>query len=377
MTTVRELHDRAMAEMDAMFALRAMGQDDAALAAAARAFEAERAAVELAFEKSVSAATKFALVKSAAALANDAQLYDVGQDLVMRAMIDPALRDARAALYEHLDLLRTHEHLQLKGIVLSPTEVQVSIAGPEVAPGFAPSDEIHDRIELLHSLAARQAMRLDRQPFEASERKVRRYRREYQPWQSIPRAASFAVTLRFGVHKQIELLPDDIEARAQPERVIQEVANIAEIFAREGARALEKLMEPAYARHAATMFRQLSPAESVNTVGLTVVTGERVKMIPLPRRRDEGEPLSMPDVMRRDLNAPPIVVVEGVLDRADASKAQQLTATIHPDAGASFKFYYDEAAHGDVVRMYWRRRVRASLRRRGHQSELVDIDPLE
>jgi hypothetical protein len=380
MTTVRERHDRAMRLADEMLAARREHDRDAARQLATAAFLEELAAAELAFARGVSGVTRITLLRSAANLARDAQQWEAGLDLTLRALATADLRDHRPELLQILDTLRTYEHLQLTGVRLADGDVQLTVAGPEAAPGFARAEEVTRRVEYVRALMLRSALRRRGIPFGDSPPRTAKFREAFTPYLSTARAASYAVTVRFGVHEQTELdLADSPQDHAiSVEQALDDVMLVARAYAEGGPAEIQRLIpEEQYARNAASLLRQLSPDEErIATVGLTVRRNGSADAVALPSRRVVPPvPTWMPNTMRRQALPSPVFSVVGRLLEGSARTPEKAWATIVTDEGESLRIRYDETTHGDIIKEYWKRRVSAHLiRHKALGALLKDID---
>lgn len=380
MSTVREKHDRAMQLADEMLAARHEHNRDGARQFAAAAFLEELAAAELAFSRSVSGVTRITLLRSAANLAREAQQWEAGLDLTLRALATPDLREHRPELLQILDTLRTYEHLQLTGVRLADGDVQLTVAGPEAAPGFARAEEVTRRVEYVRALMLRSALRRRGVPFGDSPPRTAKFREAFTPYLSTARAASYAVTVRFGVHGQTEL--DLTDSQQDPtisvEQALDDVMQVARAYAEGGPAELQKLIpDEQYARNAASLMRQLSPDEErIATVGLTVRRNGSADAVALPSRRvTPPVPTWMPKDMSRQALPSTLFSVVGRLLEGSARTPEKAWATIVTDAGESLRIRYDETSHGDIIKQYWKRRVSAHLvRHKAQGAVLKDID---
>lgn len=380
MTTVSEFHDRAMMSADRMLALRHKGQHEEAIVLAKQAYQDEAAAVRLAFELNVSVPTKLILLKSAANLGREARQFEDGIDLCIAALAMPDLRSYRRDVLHAMDTLRTYEHLQLDGVVLDDTDVQLSVAGTEAAPGFARLSEVMRRVDHVSALTRRTALR--RAGAESGRPRLEgRFHEAVTPYLSVARAASYAVTLRFGVLEQIELDLDGVKvAPVSIRETLDQMMHIVSAYTHGGPSAIIKEFgDNAFARSMSQLIRDMSPDdERVHTVGLTVVRSGKAMPIALPARNTFQTPVpsAFAEAIGREALPPREIVLSGTLLEGSAKRANHAWATLISDEGASDRVYYDEATFGDVIDKYWKQRVRATVLRRGNRlSVLSDIEP--
>lgn len=379
MTTVRECHELAMLQIDHARRLRAGKQYELADALAAEAFSNELAAARLAFDREVSVATRIILLRSVAHLAREAKVFEEGLDLAIRALNAPDLREHRGELFRIVDILRTYEHLSVDGVELAESDVQLVVSGLEAAPGFARADEVTRRVDFLTAFLKRTEMRRRGMPFTAALPNTKRFREAFVPYLSEGRAASYAVTVRFGVVEQTEMELEDgnvdppISARA----ALDDLIEAATSYAHGGPDSIQKLIgDKDYANNATMILRQLSPDdERVSTVGLTVLRDGVTNPIALPSRKafDAPPPAGLPSHIRKQALPPSRFDVVGRLLEGSAMKSDQAWGTIVDDEGAKMRVHYDEATFGDVIRGYWKHQVRASLHRNGRTLSLIDI----
>lgn len=346
---------------------------------ACAAFDAELSAAALAFDRGTSVVTRIVLLRSVANLAREARQWSSGIDLVLKALSTEDLVPHRAELLRVLDTLRTYEHLEVAGISLSDSELQLSLAGAEAGPGFARADEVTRRVESVRALLVRNTMRQAGLPFKSSESAIQRFRSSFTPYLSMPRAASYAITMRFGVNQQSELALDDSRAEKRPSVVeaIDEVIRAAKVYASGGPSAIARLIDDSdYAKSTSALLRHLSPDESrIQTVGLTIMRNGRADPIALPPRTifDASPPSRVPMIVRKQALPPRNLDIVGQLLEGNAKRSERAYATIVEDSGAEVRVWYDEATHGDIIDGYWKHHVRVSVRR-GKRAQFFLLD---
>ncbi len=123
------------------------------------------------------------------------------EQLVHQGLIGHPPNEIAEELRDLYEKITFERHLNLKGIVLEPDEVQLAIAGNAVSYGTASSDEFLSRVENIRKIFFRTVERLVGQTY----REVGALTREFKAYNlfiSVPRAASFTVSLKLGVPKQ-------------------------------------------------------------------------------------------------------------------------------------------------------------------------------
>jgi hypothetical protein len=196
--TVTEHHQLAMEWASKAAAARWDHRADAAIEMMRKALDEEIKAADICYQEGAPEPTFSVLHRSAASLALDCGEFRLAEKLVARALAAdpaPAIADELRDLMETVNFSR---HLDVRGVVLAPDEVQLSLAGGAVAAGLAPSDVLVDRIENTARLIYRIVERRLQKPFRefgAISKDIREY---YDMYVSVPRAASFAVSLKLG-----------------------------------------------------------------------------------------------------------------------------------------------------------------------------------
>ena len=372
-----------MALVDEMLVARDRGHSRVVERLAREALQCELGAATIAFDKDVSAATRLVLLRSAAHLARDARQSEAGIELAIRALSAYDLADYRDEIFRIIDTLRTYEHLRIEGVQLSDADVQLTVAGPEAAPGFARADEVTRRVEVMKKLMERTAMRRAKLPF-GPPPKSHAFRSVLTPYLSPARVASYAVTLKFGIDEQWELLPDAADAKAKTAkrrppsiaRVLSDVIASAKAYAQGGPAALRKVIgDDAYAKNAAMLLKDLSPdLQRISTVGLTVVRSGRAEPVALPARDafEERRPVWFAPGGHPEALPPRQAEFEGQLLEGSATRPEHARAAVVLDDGSLVRFHYDEATHGDVIAGYWKHRVRVRLRREGQHGHVLE-----
>ena len=116
------------------------------------------------------------------------------------AEIAEELRD----LYEEVNFER---HLETRRTRLGTDELQISINGNATSHGLAQADQVLPRVEAADKLIVRTIERLHNKPFRDSGKAVKEITENYELYLSVPRAASFAITLRLGRPGKQKFLP--------------------------------------------------------------------------------------------------------------------------------------------------------------------------
>lgn len=201
MMDLRTLHSVAMDLAEkAMFA-RAQGKAEAATKHLAEALRKEAKAARLAVDSGVPEPTRTILLKSAAHLAVDAGDIRLAEQLIGTALAGDPPEELAEELRSAFEEIGFHRHLDLRGVELQSNDLQMVMVGDAIAPGMVASDQFIKRVESFQSLIYRTS---------ESDRGIE-YRERGDPKQdiekplqmyvSVPRAASFAVSLKVASQK--------------------------------------------------------------------------------------------------------------------------------------------------------------------------------
>ena len=316
MRTITEIHESAMALVDTAIIARQCGRGGEARSAFELAFRAETEAARMVPDGPDAEPSRSVLYRSAAAMALDAQLPREAERLIGLALSgDPpaAIAEELRDLYERVSFER---HLSLRGIALEPNEIQMSLSGREIGFGLARGADFTQRVDFAQKLARRTYERKAGRPFQISGRPAGTATDDTDLFLSVPRAASFAVTLRFGRPK--EQLSFDF-GTAQPS-IVDELMACLELASKgRNTELRERIGDEKYYRNCLGLMRQIAPdGRRVQMVGFTATGPAGTTTIPFTKTPEEL-PLPLPASPSRSENR--IVTVTGQLHFADAEKS--------------------------------------------------------
>src|SRR5690606_25146746 len=106
-----------------------------------------------------------------------------------------------------LEELYFQRHLELRNTIIDPTEIQLVIAGRGIGYGMAKSELVFDKLHTFEKLTIRTAERKIGNPFRSHGDVSKTIKNRFQPYLSVPRAASFAFTIRIGAPTDQMKLP--------------------------------------------------------------------------------------------------------------------------------------------------------------------------
>lgn len=171
MTTVRELHHKAMViAQDAKLA-RDAGRQNEARRLAAEAFELEVQAVALVPREAESEPTRSILCLSAGSLAMLAGEYLQAERVLTEGLSGFPPEKTRADIYEVLDQVLSERRQEQVSVEQRSTRLSLRLRGEAIGHGWAPSREVTSRIAAAEAILDRKS-RMD----------------QAQPWQNAGRA---------------------------------------------------------------------------------------------------------------------------------------------------------------------------------------------
>jgi len=255
--------------------------------------------------------TRSILMNSAASLAVRSGSYDFAEHLFHSAMLGFPPKHIENNLRDIYDEIQFMRHLEVRNVVLEDADIQLSLDGIDVSPGFVFYQHLRARVGTIEALLRRTYNRLIEKPWSDFRKKTALP--YFSTALSVPRIASFAVTIRLTRPVGAQLSLPIVDAK----RVIDEVLDTVRLIQEGHENLLEKrIPDPAYRRHFMLHARELAPdGERIRTVGLTS-QGNKVAF-----RRSRSELTGLSATQGSDMSdrLGPITVV-GTLDEARKRK---------------------------------------------------------
>lgn len=346
MNDINSLHREAMSIAEAAIMERFKGDPIKAKEFFEKAFKLEKEAALLTRDNSAEP-SRSVLFRSAASLAINFGDYREAEKMINLALAgDPPdeIADELRDLYEQVNFQR---HLDLQGIFLEANEMQLAISGPGIGFGIARSEEFIKRIDIIEKLAYRTVERKMGLPFREQGASSKGIKERFEPYISVPRAASFAVTIRLGRPKNQKLLfPDENE----PANIINELMDDIELINnQEESKLREKIKDKSYFRNFVSLTKKLAPdGKNVNLVGLTATRDGKEKKVALTRIRKEIKSEELQEKEHEKKKKP--VEVTGTLSYADAD---QKKIKLTDEKGKRYMVNVPEGLLSDIVKPYW------------------------
>ena len=370
-----ELHNKAMEVSDTADMCLRSGDKDKAQNLYKEAFYLERDASSMAIQQNVGEPTESVLIKSAAFLAFDAQLYRESEKMVGFALsrdLPDGIAEEMRDLLENIHFAR---HLQLKGVTLSDNEIQISVAGRGVAHGMAREDDVNDRIATLKKLAIRTTERSKGVPFRRSGQPAKDIKDSCESYLSVARAASFAVTIRLGQTATNSISP---EFPSQANALVDDIAtNLSLANAGDLTSLQDRIKDPSYFENFVSLAKEFAPdGDDVILVGITYMKDGKELPIQLTRQKREFKPII--DEVHSICN-----VIRGEQIKAE-TRTDQITGTLSAADSTAEKLIIlaDKAKINvsvpdgltDIVRKYFDETVTVTVRQEGEKRTLLSID---
>jgi hypothetical protein len=368
---IRSLHHQAMDLAEKAFAADLAGKATVQ-SLFRKAYQLERQAAELVLAKrGDTEPTRSVLLRSAASLAIECHEYREAERLIAIALSGDPPQEIAEELRDLLERVNFDRHLALRGLELDRSEFQLSLNGEVVSHGFVESSQFLRRAEDTEKLLVRIAERKKQLPFRVSGAPGRGITGEFETYLSVPRAASFAITVRIGRprDKQQLMLPGFVS----PEDVIDDCLWCLERFTSGDRDALRgHFRDEAYFSNFVGLAKRLSPdGERITMVGFTAIRGKEQKQVTMSRPpSDVWHPTSKDAVLEER--------IIGLFKAADELFGREHVIGVEDMHGNRHKIAVPKGMLHDIVRPLWGERVVLRVQpRKSKVSKLIDIAPAD
>lgn len=369
MSTIRIYHNRAMELAEMALVARLKGQLNDSINLSRQALENELAAIKEAETTGRMEPTYSVLQRSAATLALDCNENRSAERIVAMALAQDPPPEIAEELRDLLERINFSRHLQTKGISLAEDEIQMSLSGKGVGFGLVKSEEFMNRVDNTSKAICRIVERRSSKPFRDKGRPRDDIKENYELYMSVPRAASFAVTLKLGKPSSQQKLQGILDTST----VVDEFLNLMELANNNRMEAIREIIpDPAYFRNFVALAKKVAPdGETVRQVGFTAVRSGKQRFVQITRPAPE---FRLPPADDESLKAE-IVIVKGVLKFADATHGDSGLIKIVDIEGTAVThtIRVPEGMMADIVRPMWDSVVTVKGRVRGREIILEDI----
>ncbi|MGH9759490.1 MAG: hypothetical protein ACREDR_37075, partial [Blastocatellia bacterium] len=316
MSSVRALHDQAMARVDDAFAAKLRGQQDEAAKFLHAAFELERAAATEVAPRLDAEPTRSILHRSAASLAIDCGELRDAERLVCTALQGEPPADIAEELRDLLEQVYFRRHMDIKGITLDEGDLQLSISGPAVGYGVVEADQFLGRVGKTETLIFRTAERHLGKSFRERGQADKSVRANFGFFIQAPRAASLAVTIKLGrLAEQPSFVGMDFTGD-----VLDDLLTCLDLFQKAEDERLKRIIkDAAYLRNFLALTKQIAPdGNEIRQVGFALVRGEKRREVALTKQERTPRPIRVRNTAKASS-----VVVTGELREARSRKGEK------------------------------------------------------
>ena len=268
MSEVRSLHRQAMAALDQADEAERAGDLTLSEILSRQAFQAEQSAAFLLENADNAEPSRSVLFRSAASIALRCGLLHDAERLIYRALLGVPPKVIADQLRDLLEDVLFRRHLAVHGVSLDNDELQVSLSGIGVGFGIAPVASVLSRLSAANILLYRTAERLMQKPYRDAGPPTNAIRDAAQSFISVPRAASFAFSIRVGSGDQ-----KSFDGLGRTEQIVDTFLDCMEVFD-QGDKILlvEKIPDESYRNNFLGLAADIVPdGEIVTTVGLTAL----------------------------------------------------------------------------------------------------------
>lgn len=341
--TIMDNHHLAMELADKADQSKRLGQFDKSKKYFKEAFDLERLAALKLQDRQAIEPTRSILFRSAASLAIECEELREAERMIAFGLTGNPPDEIAEELRDLLERVNFERHLHLRGITLDPNEFQLSIWGPAIGLGFAQSRVFRERVEKVEALSFRTLERKLNKPFREAGRPTKDVADIFDVYVSVPRAASFAVTLRLASN-QLRLPDFDMGLV-----VVEEMIECLELLNKRDENTLKKrINEEAYFENFVSLAKQIAPdGKRVSQVGLTLQRDGEEKMVRIERKKSEWDTIA---IDKGDNEEDEKVEIRGILRAADATKKQFGMIELLDQQNALHKIKVPLGMMADIVR---------------------------
>jgi hypothetical protein len=348
MSPIETLHNEAMDAAELAHIAKLKGDIDTFLELSKKAFELEKQAALAISQDFTLEPTRSILCRSAATLAMDCGEFREAEKLVSLAMWGNPPDDIAEELRDLLETVQFSRHLETKGMELIGSEFQMSLSGKAIGHGLISSKEFTDRVNYVEKLLFRTAERKKGKPFKERGRKEAGMKEDLELFLSAPRAASFAVTFKFGQSKDQPHLPEIDPAIVVVDEVMECVKLVND---GKDSELKSRIGNDAYFHNFLALTKQIAPDGSqITQVGFTVSRDGKTTQTPLTVPKERISIIGQSKLPTEDIKR---VTVTGTLRYADSTKDKKQVIKLVDENGKSHNVVVPEGMMTDIVKPLW------------------------
>lgn len=383
MSEVKKLHSQAM-DMYELCLLKKHSKDyNAYEKLLKQAYQQEKKAAFLLINKFDIEPTRGILFASAANMAIEAGEWVDARKLIGQGLAGDISQELDYELKDLLQRIDFERHLSTHNVSLEPFEVQMTFeGGSAMRQGLVAYSEFKDRMDAFEQMVKRTAARKKGLAFQQTKQS-KDIVIPFSPYVSVPKAASYAVSIKVFGDSQLDLF----EGNTSASEVLKDVVENLHIAENKGLTELStRIEDKAYLRHFISMARQIAPdGELLKTVGFTVYDNGEERIFPLHKVRKDYDPLveESNSMEEEEIDSSPVAIV-GELLRASADlkkitirqKVSFLTKKgIEKFTNKDIVLTVPEGL-GDIVRSHFEEEVKVKYKPiKEKKGELLDVNP--
>ena len=335
-----------------------------------QAFEKEKQAANAVADNDDLEPTRSILHRSAASLALICNEIREAERLIAHALSAEPPEEIADELRDLLEEVYFERHLKLRKTVLRHNEVQLSFAGEVVGFGVAQSNQILPRVRDAQTLIRRTAERCADLPFKERGSLRQKHILQFEPYLSVPRAASFAVTLGFATEQPYLPGMDPFMDVADDLLTCLDLLNSQNITA-----LREKIHDEAYFHNFVALTKKIAPdGTKIKLVGFTSSNRNTGRTVALTTPPAQIRATAHDDTEEKTKQK---VEVRGTLLEADARNHKKGHIVIVEPGGNKHKVEVKRGIMKDVVQPMFEEDVIVSGVREGGLIHLENIDLIE
>ena len=368
------IHREAMAIVDDAVMAKLRGDHNLFSELMCKALEKEVEAASLIAGDFPFEPTRSVLYRSAASIALQCNKTREAEKLISNALSGNPPDEIADELRDLLEEINFRRHLEVRGIELEPNEFQLSIAGDDVGYGYANSSQFIERIKDLRTLIYRTAERIEGITFDESGTPKASLRREFELYVSMPRAGSFAVSLRLG-----QLIQRMLPGTDRTLDIINELFECVDLYSGDNIILKNRISDPSYYRNFVALTRRIAPdGKRIKLVGLTSIIGKKKRQVVLAKPRSD---YVLKEYEIEKGKEEKIITIKGILDYADATSIMTPKIKIIDEKNHHHIVNVPPGMMNDIVRPMWGAEVivvgeiRRDLRRR--REIIIDLKKID
>lgn len=376
MTTVNDLHPKAMDLAEEAFSLRRKGQDDKAKRLFLEALELERTAALLLPVGEDSEPSRSILFRSAASLAYNAEDFDAAERLIAFGLSGYPPLEIRDELKNLYDDINFQHHLKAQGITLSTNQWLMSIYGNATSYGGTLVEPLMTRVDRITALFYRTVERLLGVEYRITGSSKKEIKDAYGLYLNAFAPSSFAVSFQIGAPSaQMELIDHKPIRQIGPDSVVDELMECLKLWETGKEDVLkERIENEIYYENFIGIAKQITPdGDDVKQVGFKTVRKGKEKSLTLRKSRVRLREVAT-DVRQLEFHKPDVMNFQGLLKFASTPQTKPY-GTVHIiDAEGSHSVRVPIGLMKDVVQPYYEELVTVTAVKRGDYYYLEDID---